>query len=79
MAKDKLYALCGGELIERVEMLVKTLPDKGTVLIENVPARVCQQCGHRWLSHETMKKLEEVAEGQRAPEEVRQVPVFSLR
>lgn len=76
--KDKLCALCGGVLMERVEMLVRNLTDKGTVLIENVPARVCQECGHRWLSQEIIKKLERLAEGEEEPAEVRQVPVFSL-
>lgn len=76
--KDNLCALCGGDLVENKVMLARELVDQGTVLIRDVPARVCEQCGHRWLSHAVMGELEALAEGRRKPQTVQQVPVFSL-
>jgi YgiT-type zinc finger domain-containing protein len=76
--KDKLCALCGGEVVERTEVLVRQLADRGTVLIKDVPARVCKQCGHRWLTQSVMTELEALAAGQREPDSVEQVAVFSL-
>ncbi|NCP34967.1 MAG: hypothetical protein AUJ96_17560 [Armatimonadetes bacterium CG2_30_66_41] len=75
---DALCALCSGELVERPVMLVRDLPPQGTVLIRDVPARVCSQCGHRWLSQDILRKLQDVAEGRRSPQETQRVPVYAL-
>lgn len=77
--KDQYCALCGGELVERRELMVRQLPDGDTALIRDVPARVCKQCGHRWLSNRVMQELLALAEGKREPVAFEQVPVFSLK
>ncbi len=77
--KDKWCALCGGEMAERTETLVRESSFRGTVLIKDVPVRRCATCGHRWLSQDVMRKLEALADGRQQPIAIEQVPVFSLR
>jgi YgiT-type zinc finger domain-containing protein len=76
--RDRLCALCGGTVAERRELLARKLPGGDTVLLENAPVRVCQECGHRWFTHATMTRVESLTEGRREPQEVRQVPVYSF-
>lgn len=34
----------------------------GQIIIKNVPANVCRQCGEYYIEHETALKLEEIIE-----------------
>lgn len=76
--KDHLCALCGGELELRTETLARQVPKYGTILIKDVPVRVCTLCGHRWLGHDVMKELQSLADGRRTPDSLEQVPVYLL-
>jgi len=37
----------------------------GVILVRNVPATVCVQCGEAWIDHHTAQKLEQITQGAR--------------
>ena len=47
-------------------------------IFKNVPAEVCTQCGEIYLGPEALEKMDRVVAGLPEPEEVAQVPVYSL-
>ena len=46
------------------------------VVIRNVPAKICEQCGEEWLADEVVQQLEQIVA--RARQEHRQFEVLSL-
>ena len=44
-------------------------------VIENVPAKVCLQCGERLYSPETVRKIQKAIWGDRKPDRVVEMPV----
>ena len=48
----------------------------GVVLVRNVPATVCVQCGEAWIEHRTAQKLEQIT--QEAREKGLQVEVVAF-
>jgi YgiT-type zinc finger domain-containing protein len=48
----------------------------GVVLVRNVPATVCVQCGEAWIDHHTAQKLEQLT--QEAREKGLQVEVVAF-
>ena len=48
------------------------------MLIENVPAGVCAQCGTRYYAANVLKTIEESIRGRRKAERKVLVPVYSL-
>jgi YgiT-type zinc finger domain-containing protein len=69
--------LCGSPLIEQ-EVTYTIEVDGQWVIIENVPAKVCPQCGERLFSPETVERLQQIAWGQKKPQRVVQTPVFDF-
>jgi YgiT-type zinc finger domain-containing protein len=68
---------CGGEIVEKKVTLHRKV--KGEyILIENVPAGVCTQCGTRYFAANTLKIIEESVHGRRKAEREIVVPVYSL-
>ena len=68
---------CGGGIVEKHVTLHRKV--KGNyVLIENVPAGVCAQCGTRYYAANVLKTIEESIRGRRKAEREVLVPVFSL-
>ena len=68
---------CGGPIVERRVTLHRRV--KGEyVLIENVPAGVCTQCGTRYYTANVLKTIEESVRGRRKAERKVLVPVYSL-
>ena len=68
---------CGGQIVEKKVTLHRKV--KGEyVLIENVPAGVCTQCGTRYFAANTLKIIEESVHGRRKAEREVIVPVYSL-
>lgn len=67
---------CSGEIVEkRVTMHRKV---KGNyVLLENVPAGVCTQCGTRYYSANVLKTIEENLSGRRHASREIVVPVYA--
>ncbi len=66
------------------EGLVKSVlwGERGLVAIENIPARVCQQCKEQFYDEETTRKIANLTERGFPAEKARReilVPVFSLR
>jgi YgiT-type zinc finger domain-containing protein len=75
--KGETCEYCGGFLVEKRVTLHRKV--KGThVLIENVPAGVCAQCGTRFYAANVLKTIEESIRGRRKAERKVLVPVYSL-
>jgi YgiT-type zinc finger domain-containing protein len=47
------------------------------VIIENVPAKVCNECGERYYAATVVRQMEQLAQQERAEREMR-VPVMTL-
>ena len=68
---------CDGLIVEKSVDLSRKVKGK-YVLIENVPAGVCTECGTRYYAANVLKTVEETIRGrQKAAREVL-VPVYSL-
>ena len=52
-------SLCGGELEEKEVEVIKKAGGK-VVVIKEVPALVCQQCGERYFSIDTVEHVNEL-------------------
>jgi YgiT-type zinc finger domain-containing protein len=68
---------CGGPIVEK-RVTVHRRVKRGYVLIENVPAGVCVQCGARYFSTNVLKTIEESLKGRRKVRRKIVVPVYSL-
>ena len=58
MNKDKC-PLCGGEKIESTTSFTADFV-QGVVIVRDVPALDCNQCGEEWISSDVSAKLEEI-------------------
>ena len=68
---------CGGAIAEKRVTLHRKVKS-GYILIEDVPAGVCSQCGTKYYSANVLKQIEESVRGrQKAAREI-VVPVYSL-
>ena len=47
-------------------------------IFKNVPAEVCRQCGEIYFGPEALAKMDKVVANNPEPEEIAQVPVYSL-
>lgn len=52
---------CGGNRAEDTTTFTVDFGN-GVVVVRNVPAAVCQQCGDEWLAEETSAQLEKMVE-----------------
>ena len=68
---------CGGPIVEKRVTLHRKVRGQ-YVLIENVPAGVCTQCGTRYYAANVLKTIEEILRGRRQAEREVLVPVYSL-
>jgi YgiT-type zinc finger domain-containing protein len=68
---------CGGPIVERRVTLHRKVKKK-YVLIENVPAGVCAQCGMRYFAANVLKTVEESIRGRKPAEREVVVPVYAL-
>lgn len=57
----KICPLCGGAK-EPGKTLFSTETGEGVVVVRNVPAEVCDQCGEEWISAPTAQRLEKRVE-----------------
>ena len=69
--------LCGGEARERKVSYAIELEGKW-IIVENVPATVCSQCGDRLFSANAVEKLQHVVRDQKAPCRVLETPVIDF-
>jgi YgiT-type zinc finger domain-containing protein len=75
--ESEICEYCGGALDEKLVTLHRKVRGK-YILIENVPAGVCRQCGTRYYAANVLKMIEErVRRGQKASRQVL-VPIYSL-
>jgi YgiT-type zinc finger domain-containing protein len=47
-------------------------------VIENVPARVCEETGEQFFSPETVERLQQIVRGQQEPKRVIETPVYEF-
>ena len=69
--------LCGSPMNEQMVLYTIQLDEK-LVVVEHVPARVCDQCGERLYRSETVERLQKTVWEQRSPSRMLQTPVFDF-
>ena len=69
--------LCGGKLVNK--MVTHPQEYKGEIVIlENVPAEVCRQCGEVLLRPEVLEQVQKIVWERKAPQRTAHVPVYDL-
>ena len=68
---------CNGLIVEKRGDLTRKVGEK-YVLIENVPAGVCTECGTRYYAANVLKTVEETIRGRRKAEREVLITVYSL-
>ena len=59
MKSQKICPVCSGEL-EKGATTVTVDFGTGVVVVRNVPATVCSQCGMEWIEDESAEKVENI-------------------
>jgi YgiT-type zinc finger domain-containing protein len=67
--KMMLCHRCGSEMEIRTVRLVENTQSGEPVVIRNVPAKVCPQCGERVFAQPVAQALLDILTGDRPPEE----------
>lgn len=70
-------AECGGSLHEKTVAYTQPWGDD-LYRFEDVPASICVQCGHVWLSAEVSRAIDGMIQSNASPKKFQSVPVFSL-
>jgi len=73
---DRCY-FCRGKVEKRAIRHVHQWGER-VFIFKNVPTEVCTQCGETYFGPEALEKMDKVVTGIPEPEEVTQVPVYSL-
>ncbi len=58
---ESLCPICGGTKAPGTTTFTADFGD-GVVVVRNVKATVCRQCGEDWLAPETLKRLDDIVE-----------------
>jgi len=66
---------CGGTVKERLVKKEVFKHKSGFIMLEDVPVGICDRCGYRYYHSTILKRVEEIAEGKRAPEGTESIPV----
>lgn len=71
---------CSGGVLRRDSVSTALWRGESLVVIEDIPALVCQSCGERYFEDETAMALDMMRGGRRtgAPERMITVPVYSF-
>ena len=69
--------ICGGRR-EKTDISYNIFYRGRPVIIENVPAEVCQQCGEEYFDPDTVEMLQKVVWSQKKPKRTIETPVFDL-
>ncbi len=75
--EGEICEYCGGQIVEKRVTLHRKVRGQ-YVLIENVPAGVCTQCGTRYYAANVLKGIAELLRGRRQAKREVVVPVYSL-
>ncbi len=70
--------VCGSEQMKEEVVNEVFLIDGKFVLVENIPARVCIQCGEATFSRQTTEKIRRMVHGEAQPVKSIQVDVFAF-
>ena len=73
----KKCPLCGGGFEEK-RITHPQLYEGKIIILENVPAKVCRQCGEVLLAPNVVEQLQRVVWAAGAPKRTAQVPVYDL-
>lgn len=68
---------CGGPIMEK-QVTVHRQINGSSVLFEDVPAGVCQECGTRYYAANVLKRMEESLHGQQKATREILVPVYAI-
>jgi len=68
---------CKGKVVRSAIRHVHQWGEK-VFIFKNVPAEVCTQCGETYFGPEALEQMDKIVAGLPEPEEVTQVPVYSL-
>ncbi len=68
---------CKGREQRKVIRRVRQWGEK-VFIFKHVPAEVCTRCGETYFGPEALEKMDKVVVGLPEPEEVTQMPVYSL-
>lgn len=75
--QDESCEYCGGTIAEK-RVTIHRKSRGNYVLLENVPAGVCTECGMRYYAANVLKTIEESVRGRRKAEREVVVPVYTL-
>ena len=56
---NTLCALCGGIKKKSTTTFTADI-DSGVIVVRNVPAMVCSQCGEEWIDNKTARLMESI-------------------
>lgn len=76
MSVKNICPLCGGKKVKGTTTFTVEL-GFGVVVIRNVPALVCEQCGADWIADETAQHLEAIVEEARRRRRQVEVSVYA--
>ncbi|MDP8238318.1 MAG: type II toxin-antitoxin system MqsA family antitoxin [Candidatus Hatepunaea meridiana] len=63
--KNAKCPLCRGRIAPGTTTFTADL-DKGVIIVHDVPAQICGQCGEEWFTNEVSHQLDELASDMRA-------------
>ena len=69
---------CGGEFVKKT-IIHNERHGRILYIFENIPARVCSQCGAEYLEAEVTKKIDYLIDNHVEPKKYKKVPVYSLK
>ena len=73
----KQCPLCGGELEGRAVTYPQEYKGR-IVLLENVPAEVCRQCGEVLVQPDVLERVQKIVWSEAAPKRMTSIPVYDL-
>ncbi len=69
--------LCGGKVEEKL-VSYNLFYEEHWIIVENVPAKVCHQCGEKLYDPQAVTQLQKVIWSKRKPYKKIETPVFDL-
>ena len=69
---------CEGKVKERIVEKEAFKHSLGFVILVHVPIGICDSCGSRYYHSTLLRRVEEIATGEKAPERTESIPVAHL-
>ena len=70
---------CQGSVRQKLVQREAFKHKMGFVILENPLIGVCDKCGNRYYSAETLRRVQEIATGKTLPERTEEIPVASIQ